>query len=83
MPFYDYRCNRCETTFNVLATVEEMEKKLIPCPGCGSKDLTRVYERAKVTLMSRKACEEERSACCCCNKNCPNAGSPQSGAKEG
>ncbi|MDY3071369.1 MAG: FmdB family zinc ribbon protein [Eubacteriales bacterium] len=74
MPFYNYRCNRCETKFEVLATVEEMEKKLIPCPGCGSRDLTRVYERAAVSLMSKTACEQERSACCCCNKNCPNAG---------
>ena len=59
MPFYNYRCNRCETKFEVLATVEEMEKKLIPCPGCGSRDLTRVYERAAVSLMSKTACEQE------------------------
>ena len=74
MPFYDFKCNRCETAFNVLATVSEMEEKRIPCPGCGSRDLTRIWQKANISVQSRAAVEEQRSACCCCQKDCPNAG---------
>ena len=79
MPFYDFRCNRCDTVFNVQATIEEKEKGLIPCPGCGSRDLKRVYEKANISVSSKRACFEESGACKCCQKNCPNAGGKEGG----
>ncbi len=37
MPIYDYRCDRCETTFEVRATFKEKEAGLKPvCPTCQS-----------------------------------------------
>ena len=79
MPFFDFRCKRCDTVFNVLATNEEREKGLIPCPGCGSRDLERVWEKASFSVASRRACFEESGACKCCQKDCPNAGEGKGG----
>ncbi len=74
MPFYDFKCNRCETVFNVLAAVSEMKEKRIPCPGCGSRDLTRIWQTANISVQNRAAAEEPRGACRFCQKDCPNAG---------
>ena len=74
MPFYDFRCNNCDKEFNVLAQLREMEEKKIPCPGCGSHDLTRVWRQANIGVVSRAAAPEPRSACACCRKDCPHAG---------
>ncbi|MGI6337435.1 MAG: zinc ribbon domain-containing protein [Clostridiales bacterium] len=74
MPFYDFKCRRCDTVFNVQATIEEKEKNLIPCPGCGGRVLERVYTKANISLVSRKAYMTEPSpACKCCKRDCPNA----------
>ncbi len=74
MPFYDFRCNNCEKEFNVLAQLREMEEKKIPCPGCGSRDLTRVWRQANIGVVSRAAVPEPPNACACCRKDCPHAG---------
>ncbi|MBE6930726.1 MAG: zinc ribbon domain-containing protein [Ruminococcaceae bacterium] len=74
MPFYDFKCRRCGTTFNVQATIEEKENNKIPCPGCGGRDLERVYESAGISMISRGAAAEKEGCKCCTNKNCPHAG---------
>ncbi len=73
MPFYDFRCARCDTVFNVQATMEEKERKLIPCPGCGGRELKRVYQKSNISLISRSAAAEAQSQSCRC---CENAGCP-------
>ena len=73
MPFYDFKCNSCEKEFNVLAQLREMEEKKIPCPVCGSRDLTRVWRQANIGVVSRAAAPELPDACACCRKDCPHA----------
>ena len=73
MPFYDFKCSRCELTFNVMATIEEKEKGLIPCPGCGSKDIQRSYDKANISLKSREAARHENCSCCQHSDGCPSA----------
>jgi len=39
MPFYDYHCDHCETTFEVRQSFQEKEQGLRPdCPHCLSSD---------------------------------------------
>jgi putative FmdB family regulatory protein len=38
MPVYDYVCNDCHKTFELLLTLQEHEKD-IKCPKCGSKNV--------------------------------------------
>jgi putative FmdB family regulatory protein len=38
MPVYDYVCNDCHKSFELVLTLQEHEKE-IKCPGCGSKDV--------------------------------------------
>jgi len=73
MPFYDMKCKKCEFEFNVMATIEEKENKLIPCPGCGSKDLERVYTKSNISVKSRAAEATENCKCCSCGSACPNS----------
>jgi len=72
MPFYDLKCRDCGATFNVRATMEEKEKKLIPCPECGSHELERIYETAGIAAITRGVSEPENCKCCA-NKCCPHA----------
>ena len=74
MPFYDMECQRCGLKFNVMATVEEKEKNLIPCIGCGSHELKRIYETVNLVVKSRQA-EAQMHQCKCCSHadSCPNA----------
>ncbi len=74
MPFYDFRCTRCGKEFDVLAALSDMEEKRIPCPDCGSRELTRVWQTANISVVNRSAAEEPRGGCRFCQKDCPNAG---------
>jgi putative FmdB family regulatory protein len=39
MPYYDFKCEKCQTTFEKLLLMKEMELPLTePCPECGSKN---------------------------------------------
>ncbi|NLD86628.1 MAG: zinc ribbon domain-containing protein [Clostridiales bacterium] len=73
MPFYDMKCKRCAYEFNVMATIEEKEKELIPCPGCGSKELERIFTKSNVSVKSRAAEAKENCKCCSFASGCPNA----------
>ena len=43
MPYYDYRCTKCEEVFTVKMSFEEYGKKKVKCPKCGSTKVERVY----------------------------------------
>lgn len=43
MPVYDFQCNRCQTVFEVRASIREKEAGLEPeCPNCESSDVHQV-----------------------------------------
>lgn len=42
MPTYEYCCQECGETFELVEHVEEHETHQPVCPGCGSKKVTRV-----------------------------------------
>lgn len=50
MPFYDLRCLSCNKEFNIKATVEERTAQRIPCPHCGSHDLSPVFKAAHFSI---------------------------------
>lgn len=37
MPMYEFKCDRCEHTFEELMTASELQKEMPECPECGSK----------------------------------------------
>ncbi len=39
MPLYEYRCNECGNTFEVLVFSEDED---IKCPNCGSKNVEKL-----------------------------------------
>ncbi len=42
MPIYEYRCNSCETNFEVLQRTKDT-KKTLKCPHCGTQDAKRRF----------------------------------------
>ena len=46
MPFYDLRCAKCDTEFNILATVAARMARQIACPQCGADDLAPIFKTA-------------------------------------
>jgi putative FmdB family regulatory protein len=43
MPIYTFRCEECETTFDVRASISEREDGLRPlCPKCASQEVQQV-----------------------------------------
>ncbi|TVR29277.1 MAG: zinc ribbon domain-containing protein [Spirochaetaceae bacterium] len=41
---YEYRCRKCDTAFDVIATVAEKAAGLEPkCPKCGSKQTAQIF----------------------------------------
>jgi putative FmdB family regulatory protein len=47
MPIYDYRCDKCGSTYDVLHKVREVNEDVV-CPSCGSKDHTRLLSAPMV-----------------------------------
>jgi putative FmdB family regulatory protein len=39
MPVYEYLCNECHTSFEVILTIKEHEKEEVTCPKCGCKNV--------------------------------------------
>ncbi len=54
MPVYEYLCNKCGAVFTEILTVEEMEKRKIPCPKCDSEDVKRIVSHIH-TITSKKS----------------------------
>jgi len=48
MPIYEYRCAKCETTFDVLRSMSEADKP-IACDECGSKKTKRALSKCYST----------------------------------
>jgi len=41
MPVYDYVCNDCHKSFELVLTLSEHDKDKIVCPKCGSKNVAQ------------------------------------------
>ncbi len=41
MPAYDYRCQKCEDTFEIERSMKDDSKPV--CTQCGSEDVTRIF----------------------------------------
>jgi putative FmdB family regulatory protein len=39
MPVYEYACNECHTSFEVILTMKEHEEQEIICPRCDSRNV--------------------------------------------
>lgn len=48
MPLYEYRCNLCQHTFDVLQKMSE--QPLIDCPACGEPSLQKLISAAGFRL---------------------------------
>ncbi len=67
MPFYDFHCPACETTFTIRATIKEKETGLQPeCPQCHSQAVEQVITAG---LLLRGSSQTSDPGCCG-----PNAG---------
>ena len=52
MPYYDYRCEDCEESFEQHLPVDRRDEAV--CPKCGSRHIRRLV--AKVGTLSRGGC---------------------------
>lgn len=48
MPFYEYECANCNSSFDALQSIKEAE--LIECPQCGHSSLKRIISTANFRL---------------------------------
>jgi len=62
MPIYEYHCESCEHSFELLSRVDNMNKPIKkPCPECGKKKvkksvISKVVTGADATLTLEKMC---------------------------
>jgi putative FmdB family regulatory protein len=54
MPVYDFKCQKCETTFSEVMSFREKETKKIRCPKCKSLRVKPVYS-GFVAVTSKKS----------------------------
>lgn len=55
MPWYDYRCDACEETFEVRRSMSESGEDETPaCPECGSRETRRLFGNV---FAGSRACE--------------------------
>jgi putative FmdB family regulatory protein len=73
MAYYDLRCTKCKEEFNVKATLEEREKKLIKCPSCCSNELERIYSTMNIMQSSGNSKKDVPSCSTggCSTGSCP------------
>jgi putative FmdB family regulatory protein len=53
MPTYNYRCEKCGTTFERTETISEHETAKPQCPKCGSKKVSAVPGRVYVVTSKK------------------------------
>ena len=73
MPFYDLRCTSCDRDFNIMASMSDKAERRIPCPECGSMEMTTVYKSAPYYIKGRgdtpAVCPNSRA----CGMSCPHS----------
>lgn len=72
MPIFDYHCNDCETTFEVLHKVREKAEDIV-CPDCGSKNYKKLMSAPMVSIggsSARDSSCESGGSCGCSSGSC-------------
>ncbi len=62
MPIYEYRCENCESNFDVLQRVDEVKKDL-RCPQCGHGKVEKQFSAFATTGGSGKLNAASRISC--------------------
>jgi len=57
MPIYEYQCQKCQQTFQVLIMNSSEEEKALKCPKCGCPELKKL-----ISLVSYHVSEADRLA---------------------
>lgn len=74
MPAYDYRCQKCEDTFEIERSMKDDSKPV--CTQCGSEEVTRIFSvhvatGAKASAKDRaKAAPSKPMGGHCCGGGC-------------
>ena len=42
MPVYEFKCNACDETFEIISSLAERDDKAV-CPACGGRDVKPVF----------------------------------------
>lgn len=74
MPTFAYKCNDCNTKYEMFHKVREIEED-VSCPACGSKSFLKRMSAANIAMMSHRAFSSPAPDCglegqcpdCCVN----------------
>jgi putative FmdB family regulatory protein len=71
MPIYDYRCDDCGSTYDILHKVREVAEDVI-CPSCNSTKHTRLISAPSIRMntSSTKTTSEAPAPGCCMGGAC-------------
>lgn len=71
MPFYEFHCDACDTTFDHRAAISDRDEKVV-CPNCGSKKTGRKLSLVSVGAAAGNSSGESsghvHSGMCGCGK---------------
>ena len=72
MPNYNYKCNDCNHSFEIRASIEDMETGNFSCEKCGSKNVYRLFNGFRY-FSNNSSKNINNSTCMSCHgKNCSN-----------
>lgn len=74
MPNYDFECQDCHKTFEVRATIKEMEEGKIACTKCNSKDIKRIFNGFGVCCGGSSSPTSSSSCSSCSSGSCSTCG---------
>jgi putative FmdB family regulatory protein len=74
MPVYDYRCNDCNSLYDVYHKGHEVKEDVV-CPSCGSAHHKKLMSVPVISMGSTSSrCESSKMSSCesggCCNGAC-------------
>ena len=65
MPYYDYRCTRCGSVFEIRRSMsEQAEGGPVPCSECGATETERVFSPIAVGTVGPAKTEPSQGASC-------------------
>lgn len=69
MPKYSYKCNKCESKFEVDASIKEKEEgsNKFDCPKCKSSDTKKIFS---LKAFFSKDLGDKGGGCCCGGGKC-------------
>ena len=74
MPNYDFECQDCRKTFEVRATIKEMEEGKISCIKCNSKNIKRIFNGFGFCKGGSSSSTTSSSCSTCSSGNCSTCG---------